>query len=230
MISFVRRFVYLPAMLSFVAVPASSQDIPTDMRARIDTAIVEAYRTATVEFPCKVKAHGKADMLHWQNVDRCLNQAASRVDWEALSKQLHELQSSVYGVSEGSFAAAVEDSLTAHALSYDKVFSVKDAKARLPLTHSVLKFLPPNSLQNLPVFDNGGVQVGIFSGVFSHERSGGLSTANMYRLFYFQYTDKNGKLRSTSEALLLDSYGVPWSEAVSQPGYRLTSDKLSGKR
>jgi hypothetical protein len=230
MISSLNRFICTLAMLSFIPVPAPCQDVPKEIGAGIDAAIAEAYRTAATEFPCKVKTRGKADMLRWEDVDRCLNQAAARVDWGALSKQLQKMQSSVYGISGSGFAAAVEASLSAHSLNYDKVFAVKNGKARLPLTNSVLKFLPADSLQNLPVCDKTGVQVGTFSGTYSRERGGGLSTANMFRLVYFQYADKNGNMQSTSDRLLLDSFGVPWKDAMSQPGYRLTSEKLVPQR
>lgn len=213
-------------VLSVCAPSAPCQDIPKEMRAKVDAMIGQAYLTAAKDFPCRVKTRGKADMLRWEVVDRCLNEAAARVDWETLSKQLRELKSSVYGISDNDFVSAVESSLSAHALSYEKVFAVKSAEARLPLTNSVLKFLPADSLQDLPVFDKAGIQVGTFAGVFSHERGGGLSTSNMYRLSYFQYTDKNGNMQSASESLLLDSYGVSWKQAMSQPGYRLMSDKL----
>ncbi len=230
MILFLMRFACTLAILSFISLPARCQDIPAEMKSKIDALVVGAYETAAAGFPCKIKTRGKADMLRWEDVDRCLNRAAARVDWEALSTQLRELRASVYGISADGFADAVESSLSSHSLKYEKVLIVKDAKARLPLTNSVLKFLPADSLQNLPVFDNTGIQIGTFSGTYSRERGGGLSTANTFRLVYFQYTDKNGNMQSTSDRLLLDSFGVPWKDALSQPGYRFPSDKLLSRR
>ena len=217
-------------MLSSLAVPALCQDLPKEMKDKIDAAIVEAYRTAATEFPCKIKTRGKARMLRWEDVDRCLNGAAAKVDWGALSKRLQDLRVSAYGILEISFAAEVDASLSAQALTFDKIFSVKDLKALLPLTNSLLRFLPADSLQNLPVFDKTGTQVGTFSGVYSYERTGGLTAANMYRLALFQYTDRNGNVQSATDKLLLDSFGVPWKNAMSQRGYRLSSEKLLPKR
>jgi hypothetical protein len=225
MFSFFNSFFLMILMLGTCGVPAPSQDIPKDTKEIIDAAVAAAYRTAATELPCKLGARSKG-MIRWEQVDRCLNNAAGAVDWEALSKQLRELENSTYGISKSGFSAAVEDSLSAHALIYDKVFTVKNTKALLPLTNSLLKFLPPDSLQGLPVFDRAGTMMGSFSGVYSYERAGGLATANTYRLTLFQYTDRNGNTQSATDKLLLDSFGVPWKDAMTQRGFRLTSEKL----
>ncbi len=165
-------------------------------------------------------------MLHWELVDRCLNDASARVDWDSLSKDLQSLRKNGRGVAEGDFAAAVDASLSAHAVPYEKVFLVKNEEALLPLTNSVLKYLSTNGLQNGAVFDKTGKRLGSFSGVYDYERTGGLATANMYRLTVFQYTDTNGNIQSATDKLLLDSYGVPWKEAGSSGAFRLNAEKL----
>lgn len=230
MISFPKRLACTLAALCALVAPALCQDLPKEMKDKIDAAVVEAYRAAAAEFPCKIKTRGKARMLRWEDVDRCLNNAAAKVEWGELSKQLQGLRVSVYGISESSFTAEIDASLSAHALTFDKVFSVKDPKASLTLTNSLLKFLPADSLQNLPVFDKMGTQVGTFSGIYFSERIGGLATANSYRLALFQYTDRNGNMQSPTDKLLLDSFGVPWKDAMSQRGYRLTPEKFFPKR
>jgi hypothetical protein len=225
MTSYFTKIAWTVLMPGIFCIPSPGQELRKDMTDKIDAAIAEAYRSASTEFPCKIGTRGK-NMLRWEQVDRCLNRAANKVDWDAVSRQLQDLRKSAYGVSESVFAAAVEDSLSAHALSYDKVFLVKNTRALLPLTNSILKFLPADSLQSLPVYDRAGTLMGTFSGVYSFERGGGLSTANLYRLTLFQYTDRNGNVQSASDKLLLDSFGVPWKEAMTQRGFRLTSDKL----
>jgi len=170
-----------------------------------------------------MKTRGKPKMIRWQNVDGCLNDAADRVDWEEFSRDLGNLRTAG-GVSATDLWVAVESSLSAHAIPYDKVFSVKNMDALLPLTNSLLKFLPAESLEGLPVYDKSGARVGAFSGVYSYERTGGLSAANTYRLSFFQYTDLNGNIQSAADRLLLDSFGVPWSGAMHQPGFRLVVD------
>jgi hypothetical protein len=170
-------------------------------------------------------------MLRWQQVDECLNGAADRVDWEDLSVQIQELRKSS-GSSGMDISAAIESSLSAHAIPFDRVFSVSDIEALLPLTNSLLKFLPSESLQDFPVYDKSGAKIGTFSGVYSYEKAGGLTAGNTYRMSIFQYTDLKGEMQAPSgpSRLLLDSYAVPWKGAISQPGFRLTADRLNLRR
>jgi hypothetical protein len=81
---------------------------------------------------------------------------------------------------------------------------------------------------NLPVYDKSGKQIGIFSGSYTFEKVGEIS-GNMQKHSLFQYTDAGGKIHSSSDQLLLDSFGVPWKAAKSQPGFRLSSDKMISK-
>jgi hypothetical protein len=112
-------------------------------------------------------------------------------------------------------------------LPYEKVFIVKDVRALLPLSNALLKFLPEGSLQDLPVTEKLlKKQVGTFSGIYLFEKSGEVS-GNRNRLVLFQYTDDKGKIHSASERLLLDTFGVPWEEAMSQPGFRLPAEKIA---
>ena len=163
-------------------------------------------------------------MLRWQSADKCLNLAYERVDWENISRRLQEIQEK--GRNESAdFLSAVEASLSAHAVIYDKVFKVKDDKALLPLSNSVLKFLPADSLLDLPVTDKTGKKIGTFSGKYTFEKMGEISGTKQ-RHSLFQYTDVNGKMQSSSDRLLLDSFGVSWKDAVQQRGFRLPADKI----
>lgn len=202
------------------------QELPTDLEAKVDSAIAGAYRSAATGFPCKVKAGGKPRMMRWQEVDRCLNDAAARVDWDTVSASLRGIRASAGIAAAGRFEALVQQALENHALAFDGVFAVKNADALLPLTHSVLKYLPGDSLLDLPVFDRRGTAMGTFAGVFPYERTGGLASANTYRLMLFQYKDRNGNIQSPPDKLLLDSFGVPWKEAMNQRGFRLPFEKL----
>jgi len=206
---------------------AGARDLSTEIRNGIDAAIAEAYGAASSDFPCKVKKRRRPRMIRWEDVDRCLNQAAARVDWEALSERLARLRADAQGVSETEFQAAVEASLASRALPFEQALAVKDENVLLPLTNSVLRFLPENSLTGLMVSDKTGTKLGEFVGIYVYERLGGLASANTYRLFLFQYTDLNGNVQAAPDKLLLDSYGVPWKDAAAQPGFRLSSDKLT---
>jgi hypothetical protein len=210
-----------------IPLPSPGQDLSADVKGKVESIVKDAYQTATAKFPCKVKSGGKPKMLRRQDVDRCLNAASDRVDWDAISVQLQTLRQTSR-ISWAGLIAAVDSSMAAHVLSYDKVFLVKDSKALLPLTNSLLKFLPSESLQNVPVFAKSGEKIGTFSGVYTFERFGELAAANSYKLTIFQYTDSKGNIQSPAESnrLLLDRYGVPWKDAISQPGFRLTSERL----
>lgn len=195
-----------------------------EVRAKIDAVVSSAYRAASARFPCRVKSSGKPKMLRWQEVGKCLNYAHDRVDWDDVSEQLQAIRrSSRFQSSE--ILALAESALAAQALPYEKVFIVKDKAPLLPLSSSLLKFLPEGSLLDLPVFDRKGKQLGTFSGIYSFEKAGDISgTRN--RLVLFQYTDAEGKIHSTPEKLLLDNFGVPYKDAASQLGFRLPADRL----
>ena len=214
----------------FCAVDSPCQYITTEAEAKIDSLIVEAYQSAEEEFPCKVKASGNPRMIRWKDIEDCLNDAEERVDWENLYRQIETLRVDG-GFLQPDILEAVESALSAHAVPYTRVFEVNKKEALLPLSNTVLKFLPSDSLIDLPVFDKRTKkQIGTFSGVFTYEKSGGLSAANSYKLAFFQYTDMKGDLQTpTVRNLLLDSYGVPWEDASSMPGFRLTSNKLNDK-
>ncbi len=219
-------FSFIPILLLAAPLAGSYQEVPKDVRDKIDELITGAYKTAEGQFPCKVKPAGKARIVRWQQVDKCLNEAAGRVDWEELTKDLENVRAASGRVSRSEFTDAVEASLTAHALTFEKVFLIKAEKVLIPLTNSLLRFLPPDSLRDLPVYDNRGERIGAFAGTYTFERAGALASANTYRLTLFQYADANGNVHSASDRLLLDSYGVPWNSARRQPGFRLTSERL----
>lgn len=163
-------------------------------------------------------------MLRWEDVDGCLNNAAAaKVDWQSLSIRLRELRDGIRDLSAIEFAATVEPVLARHAVPFEKMFIVKDERALLPLTNSVLRFLPAGSLQDAPVFDKVGTLMGTFAGVYSYESSG---SGNPYHLYLFQYADRNGEFKTAPGRLLLDSFGIPWKEARNHPGFRLSADKL----
>lgn len=200
------------------------------VQVQIDDLISGAYQSASIKFPCKLKARGKPKMLRWEDADKCLNNANNRVDWEELSAKLQSIRKS-YGLQAIDLISAIESSLAARAIPYEKIFQVKekDVEALLPLSNSLLKYLPPDSLLDLPVYSKEGDRVGSFSGVYSYERSGGLAMANSFKISLFQYTDQNGRMQAPTGRLLMDSYGVPWKGALKQAGFRLPSDKLIPK-
>lgn len=204
-----------------------SQQLSNDIQQKVDGIVAAAYQAATARFPCKVKTRGKIRMIRWQDADECLNDAANRVDWDAMSGQLVPLRAASSQLPAAEFNDSLAAAFSAHALPYEKVLVVNREDVHLPLTNSVLRFLPPGSFEDVPVIDKAGNPVGTFAGTYFSERTGGVATANTYRLALFQFKDADGNLQSPSARLLLDSYGVPWKEVKSQPGFRLTTEKLS---
>jgi hypothetical protein len=204
-----------------------SQTPSDDLKAKVDAVVLEAYKSVSISFPYKLKAGGKPKMLSWQGIEKCFYNAYKQIDWDGVSRKLQKIR------EEGRYQRvdlynAVEAALRARALKFDEVFIVKDEIALLPLSNSILRSLPEDSLMNLPVYDKSGKQIGIFSGSYTFEKVGEIS-GNMQKHSLFQYTDAGGKIHSSSDQLLLDSFGVPWKAAKSQPGFRLSSDKMISK-
>ncbi len=207
------------------AVPGA--ELQKEVLEKVDAVVASAYQAAATKLPCKVSTTGKAHMLKWQAVNKCMSRAIDVVDWEEFARRLSALQPP--NVSRAEFAEAVDSSLDKHALKFEQVFRVKDARALLPLTNPVLKYLPSNSMHGLPVFDRAGAQVGTFEEVYFFEREGGQLAGRPYRLALFQYLDATGKPQVPGgDKLLLDSYGVPWEKLPGQPGFRLPIDQLPG--
>jgi len=218
-------------MMTFFAFSILGQNTTESLKEKVDALIVTAYQSASAQFPCKIKTGGKPKMIRWQDVEDCLNGAEASVDWENLLQQVQKLRQDG-GFSKTDMSLAIESALAAQAMSYQRVFSVKEMDVLLPLSNTLLKFLPADSLQGLPVFAKSGERIGTFAGAYSFEKAGGLNAGNYYRMSMFQYTDLRGSIQSPAiiGRLLLDSFGVPWKDAVTQPGFRLTADKLTPKR
>jgi hypothetical protein len=207
-----------------LALPVSGQISSGAVKSKVDAVILKAYESASGQFPCKLKSEGKAKMLRWQQVAECLNSAYDRVDWEEISNELHAIRRES-GLPASDILNMAETSLSAHAVPYAKIFTVKDMRALLPLSSSLLKFLPEGSLMELPVIDKSGSKVGTFAGTYAFEKTGGISgTAS--QLIQFQYEDLKGNIQGTPERLLLDSFGVPWEEATSQSGFQMPPNKI----
>jgi hypothetical protein len=198
-----------------------------DLKDKVDAVVLEAYKSVSTAFPYKLKASGKPKMLSWQGIEKCFYKAYKQIDWDGMSQKLQKIR------EEGRYQridlySAVEAALSARALKFDEVFIVKDEIALLPLSNSILRSLPEDSLMNLPVYDKSGKRIGTFSGSYTFEKVGEIS-GNIQKHSLFQYTDTSGKIHSSSDRLLLDSFGVPWKDAKSQPGFRLSSEKLLPK-
>ncbi len=219
------KFTFLNCIFfAVIALPVSAQAPSAEIKTRVDKIILNAYDSASSQFPCKLSPSGKAKMLNWQGVAKCLNYAYDRVDWGAVSQQLQEVRRE-FQLPASEILNIAEQSLSKQALPYDKVFRVKEMRATLPLSSSLLKFLPEGSLQDLPVIAKSGEKVGTFAGIYAFEKMGDISGTKS-QLIQFQYTDPNGNIHGSPERLLLDSFGVPWKDAISQPGFRMPPSRI----
>src|SRR5262249_50301603 len=101
-----------------IAIPF--QTAPDELKSRIDPLVAQAYEGATAAFPCQLKSRGKPRMAPWHDVDRCLNGAAEHVDWPKLAGELGKIRSETPGLGASEFWAAVDSSLSARALTYER--------------------------------------------------------------------------------------------------------------
>jgi hypothetical protein len=196
-----------------------------EMRGKVDAVIAQAYESAAEQFPCRLRTRGKVNMVRRPDLDRCLNYAYDRVDWKTVSSRILEIREQ-YGFQEIDIVDLIETSLSSKTIPYDRVFDIREENAFLPLSNSLLKFLPDGSFDGMPVYSSEGELLGMFAGVYSYEKRGGLSSADSFQLIYFQYVDFDGKVHTPSERFLLDSYAVPWKEAMYKTGFRLPSNEI----
>ncbi len=215
------------AILFLLVLTATAvSQLPKETIEKIDSTVALAYQVAAAKLPCKVST-SSSRMLDWKDIDKCMDQARQRIDWDELASQLKQLRPP--HISEGDFASAVENSLSRQALPYNKLFRVKKPDSLLPLTNSILKYAPEKALMDQPIFPlKGKHPIGVFAGVFFYERAGTLATGSTYKLALFQYVDSHGQMQTPADKLLLDSYGVPWEKVESQTGFRFPVDMLPG--
>ena len=217
---------------SGLTLSAFAQNAHEELKIKVEAIVVKAYAEAAAQFPCNLGTSGKVKMGKWKDVENCVNPAHDLVDWEGHAAELRRIREEARVLMEDLVTVA-DAALTAHAISYDKVFRVKDKdedRVILPLSNSLLKFLPEDSLASLPVYSRDGDLLGSFIGVYGSERSGGLEVMSSYRMVNFQYTDLRGEAQAPTDRFLVDSYGVPWRDAKSQPGFRLPANRLFSER
>ena len=212
------------SFLVYCSCAAFSQSETKALETKVDDIVISAYKIASSQFPCKLGVSGNQKRLDWKKIEACMNNAYEKVNWEDVSDQLRKLREH-YRVQSSELNSMAERFLAAHAIPFNQVFVVKSKNAQLPLSSSLLKFLPENSLQDLPIFDSFGKKIGVFTGVYYFEKIGEIS-GRVNRIALFQFTDPYDKVTAAPERLLLDSFGVPWKDAANQAGFRMPPDKI----
>lgn len=94
------------------------------------------------------------------------------------------------------------------ALTFADLFAAETSDTLLPLTNTVVRLAPEESLEGLPVRDEKGGVLGKYRYKYCYSRSG----EQRYTLWFFQYETPEGRLQQTGNALLLDRYAARWSE------------------
>lgn len=136
-----------------------------------------------LKLPRRIKTRGEPKMMRWEDVDKVLNEAAKRLGDQPCKLRFRDL------------------------------FYVKEKEeVWFPLTNSVVRLVPDESLAGLPVSTREGVELGPYVGKVRYERAGNLYAVRSYSLYYFQYRGSDERIHAVGERLLLDEFGVPWSQ------------------
>lgn len=135
-----------------------------------------------LKLPRKLKTRGKPKMLRWEDVDKTLNALSQRLQGSACS------------------------------FTFAQVFSYGKDDALFPLTNSMIRIAPEDALSGLAVITKEGDELGPFEGRVRYERAGGLYARQSYSLYHFQYKGSDGQLHAVGSRLLLDEFGVKWTD------------------
>jgi len=143
----------------------------------------EECEAISTEFniPIKLKTRGKPKMARWEQVDEILNGIGQKLERASCEFTFGELFR--YG---------------------------KEEEVYFPLTNTVVRVVPEQSLSGIKVYNNDGDLLGFYANKVRYERSGGLEFNQTYSLYYFQYSDLADKLQSVGHRLLLDDFAIRW--------------------
>ena len=111
-----------------------------------------------------------------------------RIRWEQANQLIHKVGQAVKG--------------RPCSLTFEQVFAPKRQDVFFPLLDSVLRVGPEDELEGVPIYYLDGEQAGRFSNRVVFEKS-------RYTQYYFQYTGKDGDLRTSTRNLLDYATGVP---------------------
>ena len=135
-----------------------------------------------LKLPAKLKTRGKPHRARWEKVDEVISNLRKKIERTSCSFTL------------------------------DQLFRPTKKEMVFPLTNNLLRTTPDASLEGIEVFNQGGDRLGEYANRVMYQRSGGLYRKRKYTLYYFQYKNSEGKLQSSGNQLLLDSYLVRWGD------------------
>ncbi len=135
-----------------------------------------------LKLPAKLKTRGKPRRARWEKVDEVISGLRGRIEGTSCSWTLNQL------------------------------FRPTKKELMFPLTNNLLRTTPDASLDGVAVFNQQGELLGQYANRVMFQRSGGLYKKRKYTLYYFQYKNPQGKLQSSGNQLLLDTYLVRWDD------------------
>lgn len=150
--------------------------------------------TESIRMPVNLKKRGKPSRARWEQVDKVLT-----------------------GLRENSQGKVCE-------FTFAQVFRTKRKELLFPLTNNLLRTVPEGQLDGLGVMNQEGEPLGEYVGRVTYEKTGGLVGRKSYVLYYFQFRDLDGRLQSSGNRLLLDTFLVRWTDLKS----RVAIDTRSG--
>ncbi|MBI3939496.1 MAG: hypothetical protein HY315_01555 [Acidobacteria bacterium] len=168
-------------------------------------------------FPAEIKS--KKGVARWDQIDQVLNQkvlpnmrrlpAAMRAEMEKGSTR-----------DSASEREQLRVMLASSRVLFSDLFRIGESDL-FPLTNSVLKLAPEESLLGISVFEKSGQSLGTFAGKSRYERGGDLYGARAYTLVTFEYETPQGEYRSAGTDNLLDKFVVRWRDIKTRPALDL---------
>lgn len=211
--------------LSFVVwlAAGNSSDVPT-----AESVVKEAAQALRKGPPKKLKTRGKSRIIRWEDLDAALAKLPSQMDYESLDKRLRDLMSKDTGFAPNNevLGDIIGRTLAQEEVRYADLFTQDDGDL-LPITNTVLKFLPEETWKDVPVYDKKGQPLGRFMGKYPYEKSGGLLTTKTYRVYYFQYLDKENTSQTAAapDYIERDAFCVRWADVKDRPALTLATMK-----
>jgi hypothetical protein len=149
------------------------------------------------KLPADLKTRGKPRVAKWELVDKTLNN---------VSKSLGGLTCEY---------------------SFGQLFRTKHEELYFPLTNSLVRLVPDESLAGIEVFNEELERIGLFEGKVRFEKSGNLYARSSYTIYYFQFRTESGKLESVPRQMnLLDRYLVRWADIRDKVALRTVKTEL----
>ena len=139
-----------------------------------------------LNLPVKLKTRGKPRRARWEQVDGIISN---------LVKRLQE---------------------TTCQFKFEEIFTTNRAELYFPITNSLVRTVPEGSLQGLGIHNQSGERLGEYDSRAIYSRAGGLNVRRSYTLHFFQFKDKQGRLQSTGNDLLLDSFLAQWHQIMNR--------------